>query len=263
MSVESLDAPARGAASRGLWPKEHGAYGQLGLPIVTSLATGTPTVASVLFAAAAVAAFVAHEPLLVWMGRRGARARREDGGRALRYGASFAASGVALGVGAMVIGGSAAAQIALLPLGLALLALVFVVKNQERTTLGELVVGGALPSAALPVAVAGGVATELALGTWAAWSLAFACATAAVRCVVGRAKSGRRSATLVAIALVATAILGVLSLRIAVVRAAFPVLLVCWMLLAVPPHPRHLRRVGWTLVASTTAMAILVVAFAR
>lgn len=251
------------APSRGLWPKEHGAYGQLGFPIATSLAMGTPTLSSVLFAAAALAAFLAHEPLLVWMGRRGPRARREHGDRARRYGVSVATLALALGAGAVVTGGVGIVQVTLLPLGFALLGLVLVLKNQERTTLGEVVVGVALPSAAVPVAVAGGVASELALATWVAWSLAFACATASVRSVVARAKSGRRSARLLAFATVATVLLGILCLHLAVARAAFPLLFVCWTLMVIAPHPRHLRRVGWTLVAGTTAMAALTVVFAR
>ena len=56
-------------------PREHGAYGQLLLPVLTAMAMGRPTLAAVALAASAAAAFVAHEPLMVLIGRRGARAR--------------------------------------------------------------------------------------------------------------------------------------------------------------------------------------------
>jgi len=69
---------------RSLLPQEHGAYGQLAMPLLTGLALGRPTPAGLTLAAAAVLGFVAHEPLLVALGRRGRRALDEDGGRARR-----------------------------------------------------------------------------------------------------------------------------------------------------------------------------------
>lgn len=262
-AVGAIGDGTRRGAGRILWPREHGAYGQIGLPLAASLAIGTPTLSGALFAAAAAAAFFAHEPLLVWMGRRGARAQREGGGRAGRLGAVLAGLGAALGAGAIAVGRPGVGIGALLPLALAACVLVIVARDQERTTHGELVAGAALSSAAVPVVVAGGAGFELALGSWMAWSLAFACTTAAVRCVVGRAKTGHRSALLVAIVVVATALLGVLAPRVRIVWAAAPVLLASWALLVASPHPRHLRRVGWTLVAGTTIMAALVVVLAR
>src|SRR5687767_8382553 len=66
-----------------MWPKEHGAYGQLGFPLVTTLAV--------------VALFIAHEPLVVLLGRRGARIRREQGRRAAAWLAGASATGAAAG----------------------------------------------------------------------------------------------------------------------------------------------------------------------
>jgi uncharacterized membrane protein YdjX (TVP38/TMEM64 family) len=45
-----------------MWPKEHGAYGQLAFPLVTAFAVAGIPPAAALTALAAVAAFVAHEP---------------------------------------------------------------------------------------------------------------------------------------------------------------------------------------------------------
>ena len=59
-----------------LKPKEHGAYAILGIPIVTALLVAGPQVAGVCVAIAAVAGFLAHEPMLVAVGHRGARAQR-------------------------------------------------------------------------------------------------------------------------------------------------------------------------------------------
>jgi len=49
----------------GMFPKEHGAYGQLLFPLATSLLVAGVTGAALLTAVAACAAFLSHEPLLV------------------------------------------------------------------------------------------------------------------------------------------------------------------------------------------------------
>ena len=46
-------------------PREHGAYGQLAFPLVTALVIAGVTLSGVLIAVAAIAGFLAHEPLLV------------------------------------------------------------------------------------------------------------------------------------------------------------------------------------------------------
>jgi peptidoglycan/LPS O-acetylase OafA/YrhL len=60
-------------SQRSLWPREHGAYFQLALPLLAACARRAPSVAMVLLALAAAAAFVAHEPLRVVLGHRGSR----------------------------------------------------------------------------------------------------------------------------------------------------------------------------------------------
>src|SRR5262249_5958355 len=55
----------RSLMTRSLWPREHGAYAQLGAPLATALARQVPTVPAALLAAAACCAFLANEPLLV------------------------------------------------------------------------------------------------------------------------------------------------------------------------------------------------------
>src|SRR3990172_9353096 len=56
-------------SGRALVPREHGAYGQLAMPLLTALAIGRPGLASVTLSASVVLAFVAHESLLVVLGR--------------------------------------------------------------------------------------------------------------------------------------------------------------------------------------------------
>src|SRR5512137_2398394 len=81
---------------RSLLPHEHGAYGQIALPLVCALALGRPGASAILLAAGAFAGFLSYEPLLVASGSRGARAREEDGPRARRLAALLLAVAVTL-----------------------------------------------------------------------------------------------------------------------------------------------------------------------
>jgi YwiC-like protein len=56
-----------------LLPREHGAYGQMIFPPVTALLICGISVSALACMAAVAAAFVAHEPALILIGRRGAR----------------------------------------------------------------------------------------------------------------------------------------------------------------------------------------------
>jgi hypothetical protein len=58
-------------SQRSLWPREHGAYFQLALPLIAAHLLRAPTVAMAALTAAACLVFVAHEPLLVVLGHRG------------------------------------------------------------------------------------------------------------------------------------------------------------------------------------------------
>jgi dihydropteroate synthase len=86
---------------RSLAPREHGAYGQLGFPLLTALCAAWPRPAGLLFAASAVTLFLAHEPALVAFGRRGERVRDEEGGRPLRVFLALLTAGGALGAAAL------------------------------------------------------------------------------------------------------------------------------------------------------------------
>ena len=59
----------------GLWPREHGAYVELLAPLLTALLFLPFSTASLAYASAACALFLAHEPCLVLLGLRGARTR--------------------------------------------------------------------------------------------------------------------------------------------------------------------------------------------
>ena len=236
-----------------LIPKEHGAYGQLGLPLLAALGLGRPGWAAVLLVMAAWSAFFAHEPAAVLLGKRGRRLQRQQRGRALASGALWGALGAICGALGLVLGGEPVWRASVIPAVLALGAAPVFLRGQEKSLAGELLAAAATACGAPPAQT---------LWAWTAWSLAFFASTGAVRWVIGRHKR-RPVRTELAVVLLATLAAGALSLRSGTVAAAAPYLAAAWILIAAPPSPRHLRRVGWILMASGVLTAALIVLLGR
>ncbi|HTJ40698.1 MAG TPA: YwiC-like family protein [Kofleriaceae bacterium] len=250
------------APRRSFAPREHGAYGQLGFPLIAALAAGAPQLEAALFAIAAALLFVAHEPALVVLGRRGARARR-DHGRAATIRLAI--------VGALALGCAAFAIVrapdligaAAIPAACAVLLAILVATDVEKTTLGEMIAAIALSSASVPVARASGATWDAALGAWAAWGLGFAAVIAPVRAVIARAKKQPMPPALLA------ASAGTIAIAIAAltwrreVGAGAALAIAAWSLTLAPPSPRALRAIGWALVAASAATAIGLIVIAR
>lgn len=250
---------------RSLAPREHGAYGQLFVPLVTGIAMGRPTAGALAIAAAGVAVFFAHEPALVWMGKRGERARREAGTPARRR---LLVLGVIALAGAVVAVVSAplGALVAATPLVPAAAVVGWLaLRGDEKTAPGEMLAAAALAGVAVPVAIAAGVQVTWAIGAWAAWTLAFGASTLAVRAVIAHAKNKvapwRRALPPIGAAAIAIS-LGMVAPWWSAV-AAVPMILVASVIAAAPPSPRSLRRVGWTLVTSSIAAAAILIAGAH
>ena len=199
-------------------PHEHGAWGQLAMPLLTALAITRAHAAPALLTAAVVLAFVAHEPLLVLLGQRGRRAREEDGARARRWLAVLAVLAVATGLAGVSLAPTAARLALVLPAALAALVGVLVARKLEKTVTGEIAVASALASAGYAVALAGDAPHRAALAALLAWVLAFAAATLAVQVILVRVRSkgvadpGRRHAALAALLGLAAAALSLAGL---------------------------------------------------
>lgn len=266
MTSAPLASPA---PARSLAPKEHGAYGQLGLPLVAALALGRPTLAAFGLTIAWVAAFLAHEPVLVLLGQRGKKARAQDGPRAARrlawLGAAMALSGCVF----LIFAPAEARRGLVPPVVLGLVVMAFVWRKEEKTAAGEIVAAAALSGAGFPVALASGVALFPAAVAWLVWTTAFLVSTLAVRAVIARAKHEGK-ATLVA-AYVATIGLGAASVLLAlrgVLPNAAPIALAPFVVLSLgvtsfPVHTRHLRRIGWGLIGASVATLGILVATLR
>jgi hypothetical protein len=252
-----------------LFPREHGAYGQLLFPLVTSLASGRPTVGAVLLVTASVAAFLAHESLLVALGHRGGRAAREQRREARRSLAAFGGVFALSGSAALVVTTPDVRAALWIPVVLGLLVAGAVVARLERTTLGELLVALALTSVCIPVALASQVQWSAALTTCVVFASAFAAATVSVRSVVGRGSkvAARSSGLAMALALAIPSALALAyqwgAIPIAGVYAALPMCATAFGLGARPPAPKNLRVVGWTLIAASALTSGILVLMRR
>ncbi len=256
--MAALDPPT----VRSLAPREHGAYGQLGAPLVTGLAVGRPGLAAIALAAAAVITFLAHEPVVVLLGGRGPRVKADHGARAWRRLLLLGATAVALAGVGLAHAGRPVWWAAALAVGLGATAMAHVVARVEKTLVGEVVAASAVASAAVPVAIAGGVGATAAWWMWAAWALGFAAITCAVRDVIARGKRKRTPwGPLLLLAVIAATV--TLAWSRLPVRAAAPLCAVALALTIAPAAPRRLRQTGWLLVAASVAAAAWLVVLAR
>lgn len=252
--------------SRSLIPHEHGAWGQLLLPLLCGLALGRLTAAALLLAAAVILFFVAHEPLLVLLGQRGARVRTEHGARASRWLVALLAVAAVAGAAGLALAPAPARVAALVPVVLAVAVAFLVWRRREKTVIGEVTIAAALASAAAAVALAGGAGPLAAVAAVLAWVISFAAATLAVHVILVRARSkGARDPGLlhaggVALLGAAAGALVAAGFPPALAFAAAPTLLLSLAVCLARVSPRRLRPLGWALVGSSVVtLAVLVV----
>lgn len=253
-----------------MFPREHGAYGQLVFPLATALALGHPGRGALLLSAAAVCAFLAHEPLLVLLGQRGVRAAREQRAQAWRWFAWSASAAALCGTGALVAMSPVARVALVVPGALALVLGAVILSRREHSMFGEVLSALTLSSLAAPVALASGTSTAVAVTCALVFASALVAGTISVRAVIRRTRQppaigSRAWAAIVSLGFVAA--LAALSLNGLVAPAAplaaLPMCGLACALVAFPPSARHLRVVGWTLVTGTTATAAVLIALVR
>jgi hypothetical protein len=255
---------------RSLWPREHGAYFQLVIPLITAYLLCAPNPAMVVLTVAAGLAFFANEPLLVVLGHRGRRLREEAGDRArLRLAILVpAASALAvLGLARAPWSAVAVAAVVAVPV-IAVFALAW--RRAEHTCAGELVAAIALTGAAAPVQIAGGAAPRVALAIWLGWSLGFAATVLAVRRVIARnkrrpARSDRIAGWTLAPALVVAAVAcAAIGARLPGIAIAAPLAALAAVLVIAHPAATRLRAIGVAIVvAAAGSGAVAVLALTR
>ncbi|MGM0574369.1 MAG: YwiC-like family protein [Myxococcota bacterium] len=248
----SRNATRSGRKRRSLLPKEHGAWVQLLLPLLTALALGHPGVSALALTVGALAVFFAHEPVLVLLGHRGRRARDEERPRAKRL--VFAMLGLAAVAGGVGLATSPwTVWPALLPVVVPAAFVVPLVRDRkERSTRGEVLAGLALSGASLPVGLAAGVALPVILTAWGLWAAVVVVETLAARGVLAMAKKRNPDPTLrrvslglgllIQAGLAVLAVAGVVDVEVAVAFA--PALLLAAAVNVLPVHAKQLMTVG-------------------
>src|SRR5712691_2763020 len=145
-----------------MFPREHGAYGQLLFPIATAMAIGRPGASALSLAAALACAFLAHEPLLVAIGGRGVRAQREERHRARRWLACFAMFAFVFGAIAIALLSPSGRRATLVSAAFGAALVTTVVAGRGRTVIGEALSALALASVAFPIALPSGTSSTAA-----------------------------------------------------------------------------------------------------
>lgn len=243
----------------GLWPREHGAYAQLGFPLLTGIVYAHGQAGAVAFATAAIAGFLAHEPLAVITGVRGTRLRESLGSLARRRLALLLVVAAAGLVGAVVLAPARAWIGAAVPASFALLLLPVLGTRRMKSLPAEVIAVAAFSTGVVPLGLCGpATATETAFAA-VAWFAAFVPAIFTVHAIKAalRRRPGERW-LLTAAPAVAALVLGAVIVGGLVwpdARELFGAVVPVTVILALslrPPHPRHLKRVGWALVAANT-----------
>ncbi len=242
----------------GLLPREHGAYAQLGFPLLTGLIYARGDPGAVGFAVAAIAIFLIHEPMAVMTGVRGVRLQEQLRDAARKRVLTLGAAAVLGLVAAIGLAPVRSWLGAILPGGMSLLLLPILGTRKLKSLPAEVLVAAVFSTSLVPVALAG-PATWTGAGVAAAvWFAAVVPAILSVHAIKvafkGR-EEGRwtlTAAPLTAGIVVVAAVAATLFLPgwARDFLAAIPPALAVVALSLIRPHPRHLKRVGWTMVAA-------------
>jgi len=253
-----------------LLPKEHGAYGQNAYPLVTSLAVAGIDTPAALIAIAVIAGFLAHEPLLVLLGRRGLRARRQMARGAAMWCATVTTIAVAAGTTAVALMPSGDRWSVLLPLAPAAFLAAAIAMRREKSSAAETAVALAFSFAAVPICIGAGAPVRSALAVAIAFAVIFVTSTLAVRVVVLKVRGGgdpratsRTRAAVFATAITAGAGLTGVALEgllpWTTLVAASPGLGGAVLLVLSSPSPKRLYIIGWLLVSVSAATAVVLI----
>ena len=260
------------ATERRMIPREHGAYAELLFPIVTVFLGGSPTTSTWLLAIGAIACFLANEPLLVLVGQRGTRMKREEGERAKRALLIFGMLALAAGIAGLALAPRAAQLGVALPLLLGGTLIMLAIQGLERSMFGEALAAATLSSVAVPLGLCAGLDLTAALAVALIWAVTALLGTSVVRLTVARTKAKTehelRGVRLKRWALILTCLAVVVvgvaapfgaTVGLWVLAAAVPVALVVMTMAALQPTARRLRLMGWSLVAANLLSLVAVV----
>jgi len=261
-----------GTAQRTMVPREHGAYAELLFPIAAVLLGGSPTTPTWLLATGAIATFLANEPLLVLLGQRGNRAKREESDRAKRALLVFVLVALGSGIAGLVLAPKAVQYAIGVPLLLGVGLIMLAVQGLERSVVGEALAAATLSSIAIPLGFSAGLSWNTTSAVALIWLVTSLLGTAVVRLTVARTKiktnEDRRRVGLMrgllSLACLLVILVGVVApfgsrVGLWVLAAALPVAIVVLTVATLQPTARRLRLMGWSLVAANLCSLIAVV----
>lgn len=249
-----------------LIPREHGTYGELAFPMLTSLLVFRPSTAAWGLTAVAIGGFLAHEAFLVL---RGARGRRVQQTSALAARRSLLTFGVVILIGAG-LALPAMTSISVWGLVAALVmsgaAVLVAVVGREHSLRGELLAAGALTSWSWPISLAGGAPIVPALSIWLLWWGVFGVATCGVHAVILRTTRRAATTAVIAGAVLATALValaGALAsggqLPQAFIWTPVPAVATFIVLVVTPVRAHALRQIGWSVIGVSVVTLVLVI----
>jgi len=248
----------RSRRARSLWPREHGAYIQLFVPLATSLLATGSSLAGDAIALGAGFAFFASEPLRVVIGARGARMHEVAGPRAWTRLVLFATLAVIAGGTGLALAPKAAVGLTLLLAPMISFVLIAARRGTVHTEVGECVAAVTLAGAGAPVALAGGMNLGDALVIWLGWSLAFAATVVVVHYMIARhlrARAPANARSEIAVVLLC-GILAAASVVFPLARFATPLAIAAVLVLIWVPRATRLRAVGIAFLASSLVAAL-------
>jgi hypothetical protein len=218
-----------------------------------------PTFSVAALALSALAFFFAHEPVAIVLGARGQRLKDALEERARGRGIVLVTVGAALGVAAVASAEASLWPSLLLPILAAALLVPLVLSGKQKTLTGEILTVTAFSTMVLPLGAAAEVDGTRVSVAALVWWWSFFLGTLEVHAIKARHKERARRAWtrwaspalcgLTLLGCAAGLIGGGPHLRTAWL-ALIPPAAVILVLDAVRVHPRHLKRVGWTLVAA-------------
>jgi hypothetical protein len=256
---------------KALLPKEHGAYGQLAFPVVTGVTLAGAQASSALVAVTVVAGFLLHEPLLIVLGHRGIRARREHGRAARAWLTTVAAVMLTAGLLAMRIVPPRQWWTLLVPAIPAALLFFAAAAGREKSAAAQVSAAVAFSLTVIPIGVPAGVPATASLVISSAFAVSFVLATLAVRVVILRVRAGgdrqasRRTARLVLVLATTTTVAlsaaaGLADIPSLAVAAFVPGVVTATLIAWSPPPPARLRSLGWLLIATSALTSLLLIA---
>lgn len=253
-----------------LLPGEHGAYGQMLFPLVTSVIVAGPDPASLLLAAAVIAGFLAHEPFMLLLGFRGVRAARDAHRDAVAGLTIFGTLLVICGLWGVAVMPHAARWSVIVPLVPALFLLSEAASGREKAWPAEVAVAGALSLTSIPICMAAGAPFGVGAMIAVAFLVNFVLATLGIRVIILRVRAGGnlRAASATRNAVFALAVIAAVAGVAAVggrwapvpaVAALVPGLVSAVLVAWQAPPPSRLRAVGWRLVGMSTLIALMLI----